>query len=324
MKLLQNIYQKNNHIFENIILLLSLQFLVLLTVLALYTGAASAVTKEILLLVRIPRICAAIFAGAALSACGLILQSLMGNPLAGPNIIGVNSGAAFSTLVATVLFSTTPALQPLFAFFGAFLVIIILFLLSKKNCISKMTIILFGVAMNSLFNALTESLYTFFPSLVSNHVSFKIGGLSSANSNVIFPATTIICITLVLAYFKTTQLEILSLGDDMAHSLGIRVKSVRLTLLIFAAALAGAAVSFCGVIGFLGLIVPHGARFIIQSGIKKLYLTSILWGSILLLFCDTLARTLFKPFELPVGILISFIGAPIFFCLLFSTKGRDL
>ncbi|MGL5258910.1 MAG: FecCD family ABC transporter permease [Lachnospiraceae bacterium] len=322
MKFFQIISQEKNKILEHIILHLSLVFLVILIIFALLIGATKNMSSEIILLVRLPRIIAAIFAGAALAGCGLILQNIMGNPLAGPNIIGVNSGAAFATVIATVFFQTNSIIQPIFAFIGAFLVILCLYILSKKNGISKMTIILFGVAMNSLFNALTDCFYTFFPNIVSNHVSFKIGGLSSLNINVITPAIIIIALVLLLVYFKTPQLEILSLGDETAHALGLSVKSVRFYLLIFAASLAGAAVSFSGIIGFIGLIIPHCAKFIIHTGIKKLYLLCILWGSILLLFCDTLARTLFRPFELPVGILLSFIGVPIFFWILINRNGR--
>ncbi|WMI80562.1 FecCD family ABC transporter permease [Anaerotignum sp. MB30-C6] len=322
MRFLRNIYQTKSKTFENVILLLSVTFLVLLIIVAILVGAATTATVEIILLVRLPRVLGAICAGAALSACGLILQNLMGNPLAGPNIIGVNSGAAFLTVVAALLFPANPVIQPIFAFMGAFIVILSLYLLSSKSGISKMTIILFGVAMNSLFNALTESVYTFFPNIIANHISFKIGGLSALNINTLAPASIIIIIVLVLAYFKTQQLEILSLGDDIAHSLGLSVRTMRLTFLVFSAALAGASVSFSGIIGFIGLIVPHGARLVIKSGTRKLYLTSVVWGSTLLLFCDTLARTVFKPFELPVGILLSLIGAPIFFGILFHTKGR--
>ncbi|MFV0314044.1 MAG: FecCD family ABC transporter permease [Anaerotignum sp.] len=324
MKFLQSIWQTKNNTFENIILLLSIVFLSLLILIAILVGAAATPTADIIILVRLPRILGAILAGAALSACGLILQNLMGNPLAGPNIIGVNSGAGFLTVLAAALFPSNPILQPMFAFLGAFMVIIALYLLSNKSGISKMTIILFGVAMNSLFNALTESVYTFFPNVIANHVSFKIGGLSALNINTIIPASIMIIVVLIFAYFKMSQLEILSLGDDVAHSLGLNVKTMRLLFLVFSAALAGSAVSFCGTIGFIGLIVPHGARLIIQSGTKKLYLITIIWGSCLLLLCDTLARTIFKPFELPVGILLSFIGAPIFFWMLFRTKGRSL
>jgi len=124
----------------------------------------------------------------------------------------------------------------------------------------------------------------------------------------------------LLVQLKADTLELLALGDDTAFSLGVPVRQNRLLFLVCAAGMAGAAVSFAGLIGFLGLIVPHGARMVVGDEIRKLFPLSVLWGSLLLLVCDTVARTAFAPFEVNVGIVLSVIGAPVFIRMLLRRK----
>lgn len=183
-----------------------------------------------------------------------------------------------------------------------------------------MAILLAGVILNSLFNAATEGLYTFFPEVLTNVASFRTGGLSNVRTSVLYPAMVLIIVTVFLTWRKANQLEILSLGDDVAHSLGLPVKKSRFFFLICAACMAGAAVSFAGLIGFLGLIVPHAARAIVGSETRYLFPLSIVWGGAFMVICDTFARCVFAPFELSVGIVLSIIGAPIFIWILISKK----
>lgn len=272
--------------------------------------------------VRFPRMIAAIFAGAGLAGAGVIIQTLLGNHLAGPNIIGVNSGAGLMTLIAGLLFPLFPAAQPLAAFMGALVAVTAVFLLSKRAGAGKTTIILSGVILNSLFNAISEGLCTFFPDINLGYAAFRVGGLSSVQTSVLYPAVLLISLSLLIVLFKADTLELLSLGDESAFTLGVSVKRYRLLFLLCAAAMTGAAVSFAGLIGFLGLIVPHAARLLVGDEIKKLFPLSLLWGALLMLVCDTIARTAFSPFELSVGILLSVIGAPIFIHMLLKRKER--
>ena len=308
------------------LILASLALLVLTAVGALFFGPAKLSFQDliaghdIIRYVRIPRILAAVFAGMGLAGAGVILQTLLANPLAGPNIIGVNSGAGFFTTLCCLIVPFVPQFQPIAAFAGSLTAVLLIYALSRKTGASKVAILLAGVILNSLFNAGTESLYTFFPDLVTNVTSFRTGGLSSVNTNILWPAILLILITVFLVWAKSDSLEILSLGDDVAHSLGLSVKKQRFLFLICAACMAGAAVSFAGLIGFLGLIIPHALRMLIRSETRYLFPLSVIWGGIFLVVCDTFARCAFAPFELSVGIVLSIIGAPVFIWILLSKK----
>ncbi len=174
--------------------------------------------------------------------------------------------------------------------------------------------------LNSLLNAASEDLCTFFEGLHMNYAAFRVGGLSTVQTPVLYPAAILITVLFIIVQLRANTLELLSLEDDTAFTLGVSVKKYRLLFLVCAAGMAGAAVSFAGLIGFLGLIVPHGARLLVGDEIKKLFPLSVLWGSLLLLICDTVARTAFAPFELSVGIAISIIGAPIFIRMLLKER----
>lgn len=278
----------------------------------MYIPAQLLERPDILRYIRFPRVMAAVFAGAGLAGAGVIIQTLLGNSLAGPNIIGVNSGAGFMTLIAALVFPLIPQLQPLAAFVGALFSVMMIYLLSRRAGTSKITILLSGVVLNSLLNAASEALCTFFEGLHMSYAAFRVGGLFTVQTSVLYPAAILITVLCIIVQLRANILELLSLGDYTAFTLGVSVKKYRLLFLICAAGMAGAAVSFAGLIGFLGLIVPHGARLVVGDEIRKLFPLSVLWGSLLLLICDTVARTSFAPFELSVGIVISIIGAPIF------------
>lgn len=321
MKFLQKFFHSKGAIFAISILALILAIIVSLCVgVVMYTPVQLLELPDILRYIRFPRVIAAMFAGAGLAGSGVIIQTLLANSLAGPNIIGVNSGAGFMTLIAALVFPLLPQLQPLAAFVGALFSVMLIYLLSQRVSTSKMTILLSGVMLNSLLNAASEALCTFYPDVHMSYAAFRVGGLSTVQTSVLYPAAVLITTLVVIVQCKSNILELLSLGDDTAFSLGVSVKEHRMLFLVCAAGMAGAAVSFAGLIGFLGLIVPHGARMLVGDEIKKLFPLSVLWGSLLLLICDTVARTVFAPFELSVGIVISLIGAPVFIRMLLQRK----
>ncbi len=323
MKFLRNFFQSKKTVFTVSILVLLLAIVISLCVgVVMYTPAQLLQLPNILRYIRFPRVMAAVFAGAGLAGAGVIIQTLLGNSLAGPNIIGVNSGAGFMTLIAALVFPLIPQMQPLAAFLGALFSVMMIYLLSRRAGTSKMTILLSGVVLNALLNAASEALCTFFPDIHMSYAAFRVGGLSTVQTSVLYPAAALILVLFIIVQCQAGILELLSLGDETAFSLGVSVKKYRLLFLICAAGMAGSAVSFAGLIGFLGLIVPHGARLVVGDEIKKLFPLSVLWGSLLLLVCDTVARTAFAPFELSVGIVISIIGAPIFIRMLLSRKVR--
>ena len=321
MKFLPSFFRSNRAVFIVSLLALIAAILISLCVgVVMYTPVQLLQMPDILKFIRLPRVMAAVFAGAGLAGAGVIIQTLLGNSLAGPNIIGVNSGAGFMTLIAALIFPLIPQLQPLAAFLGALFSVMMIYLLSRRAGTSKMTILLSGVVLNSLLNAASEALCTFFPDIHMSYAAFRVGGLSTVQTSVLYPAAILIAVLFVIVQCRANTLELLSLGDETAFSLGVSVKKYRLLFLVCAAGMAGAAVSFAGLIGFLGLIVPHGARLVVGDEIKKLFPLSVLWGSLLLLVCDTVARTAFAPFELSVGIVISIIGAPIFIRMLLKRK----
>ena len=321
MNFWQSFLRSNYAIFFSSVLVLILAIGVSACVgVVMYTPAEVFQMPDILRYIRLPRVMAAVFAGAGFAGAGVIIQTLLGNYLAGPNIIGVNSGAGFMTLIAALVFPLVPQLQPLAAFVGALFSVMLIYLLSRQAGTSKMTILLSGVVLNCLLNAASEALCTFFPDAHMSYAAFRVGGLSTVQTSVLYPASILIAILFLIVQCRANTLELLSLGDETAFSLGVPVKKYRLLFLVCAAGMAGAAVSFAGLIGFLGLIVPHGARLVVGDEIKKLFPLSVLWGCLLLLVCDTVARTAFAPFELSVGIVISIIGAPIFIRMLLKRK----
>ena len=322
MRFLRSFFHSKRTIFIVSLLALILTIGVSLCVgVVTYTPAQLLKLPDILRYIRFPRVMAAVFAGAGLAGAGVIIQTLLGNSLAGPNIIGVNSGAGFMTLIAALVFPLFPQMQPVAAFMGALVSVVSVYLLSRRAGTSKMTILLSGVVLNSLLNAASEALCTFFPNIHMSYASFRVGGLSVVQTSVLYPAALLIAVLFIVVQLRADMLELLAMGDEAAFSLGVSVKKYRPLFLVCAAGMAGSAVSFAGLIGFLGLIVPHGARLVVGDEIKKLFPLSVLWGSLLLLVCDTIARTAFAPFELSVGIVISAIGAPIFIRMLFRRRG---
>lgn len=279
--------------------------------------------QRILLYVRIPRACGAALCGMGLAVSGAIIQTVLGNSLAGPNIIGVNAGAGFMVVLFGSLFPGLYGALPLAAFGGAFTTVVFVYFLAKYTGSSKITLVLSGVAVNSLLNAATDLIYTFDADSLARSNGFRIGGLSGVNTSVLIPAGIGILIAVIITAGLHNEMEVLSLGDASAKTLGLPTAFYRFVFLALAAVLAGASVSFAGLLGFVGLMVPHIARILVGDECKYFVMTSAVCGGLLVMVCDLAARTLFAPFELPVGIVLSFIGAPFFLYLLIYQRRRS-
>lgn len=284
-------------------------------------GERSSAAARILLHVRLPRTAAALFAGAGLAGAGVVIQSLLNNPLASPNIVGVNAGAGLMAVLCVAFFPNLAQLVPIGAFAGALLAVLTVYGVAKKTGASRMTIVLAGIAINSLLNAATDAVHTFVPDALPGSTAFRIGGLAGLSAAKLWLPCVMISLGLLLAFYLRNELDILALGDETARSLGLPVGRYRFLLLLAAACLAGAAVSFAGLLGFVGLIVPHTARLFVGAQTGRLLPLSAIMGATLLTLCDVLARLLFAPFELPVGIVLSFLGAPFFLWLLVGRQG---
>lgn len=294
-------------------------------VLAVLTGQdTGSVAARIVLYTRLPRTCAALLAGAALAVSGGVIQTVLSNPLASPGIIGVNSGAGLAVALVCAIAPLAQAWTPLVAFLGALAGILLVLGLAERTGASRITVVLAGVAVSNLFSAGIDAVVTLMPDALNGVSDFRIGGFSGVTMAQLAPAAGLILVSLALVLSLPQQLDILALGSDTAQSLGLSVRPVRFLLLMLAAALAGAAVSFSGLISFVGLIVPHTMRRLVGEDSLPLLLSSALGGAFFVTLCDLMARVLFAPYELPVGIILAFAGAPFFLWLLFRQRGGRL
>lgn len=289
----------------------------------LFSRDITAVEVQILRLVRLPRVAACLVAGAGLSLSGLLLQTAANNPLAGPNIIGVNAGAGFAMALTMCLAPMASRLVPLAAFGGALLCTVLILLVADRAGGSRVTIVLAGVAVTTLLSAGISLLKLIFPDLALSYHYFSVGGVSGVTMSQLALPAVMILMCLLAAWLLSPRLNLLCLGDPLAQSLGVRVKALRFLTLLLASASAAAAVSFAGLLGFVGLMVPHMARRLLGSGnLRKLIPVSIMLGGSLVILADLLGRVLFAPSEVPAGIITAFIGAPFFFVLLLRRRDR--
>ncbi len=270
--------------------------------------------------VRLPRLLAALLAGASLSLAGLLLQEVLMNPLASPGVIGVNAGAGLVALVVMVFFPDRLRVVPFAAFSGALMTALTVYFLARLTGASKSSVVLAGVAISSLLAACMDGVVTLIPDAAGSRSAFSIGGFGQTTMDQLAFALPLCAIGMLAAVLFRRELSILSLGDEVARGLGVRVGRCRLVLLTAAALLAGGAVSFSGLIGFVGLITPHAARALTKGEEGYLMPVSMALGALLCVVCDLAARTVFSPYELPVGVVLSFIGAPFFLFLLFRRK----
>lgn len=292
---------------------------------AVLTGKGSAVSRQIFLYVRLPRTCGCLLAGLALATAGSILQTVLANPLAAPNVIGVNASAGFFvTFFSAIVIKQKPtllAMTPLVAFLGALLGVSIVLTIAERTGASKITLVLAGIAISSMFNAGIDAIVTFIPDALMGYTDFRIGGFANITMNKILPAVWVILPVFFIVCSLCNELDILGLGTETAQSLGLPAKPMRLLFLALAAALSGAAVSFAGLLGFVGLLVPHIMRKLVGEESHLLLPCSALGGASFVTICDLLSRTLFRPYELPVGIVLSLAGGTFFLWLLFHQRG---
>lgn len=283
-------------------------------------GEVSDAAKSILVNVRLPRVLAALLSGAALSAAGAIIQAVLDNPLASPNIIGINSGAGLFVLLAASVFPGLVWLPPLAAFVGALATALIVFGISLGANTSRLTVVLAGIAITSVFGAGMNTILIVNPDAYIGASTFLVGGLAGVlMKDILWPAAYIIA-GLVFAFGAAGKLNIMALGDQTAHSLGMHVGRTRLAMLGLAAVLSGAAVSIAGLLGFVGLIIPHLVRFFVGHDNRFVLPLSATAGASFVVFCDMCSRVIFAPYEVPVGILMAFLGGPFFIYLILKNR----
>lgn len=271
--------------------------------------------------VRFPRTLAALVCGAALAVSGAVIQGVLANRLASPSIIGVNAGAGLAVTLCTALGILGGWQLSLFAFLGAFASVMVVSLGSRRWGASRGTVILIGVAMNSLLGAVSSTITTFIPEVGLMSNDFKIGEFSAVTYQKLIPATVLILAVILILRTLHNELDVLTLGEDSARGLGLNTGMMQTLFLMLAAMLAGCAVSLAGLLSFVGLLVPHGVRRVAGSKSSHLIGLCALYGAGFVCLCDTLARTLFAPYEIPVGIIMAYLGAPFFVFILIKGKG---
>lgn len=274
--------------------------------------------------VRLPRTLGAILAGAALAVSGSLLQVVLNNSLAGPNIIGVNAGAGFATVLFLALCPTKVTLLPAAAFIGAFCAAMLIYGIAQATGASRVTIVLAGVAVTNIVGAAGSAVKTLFPEVNISYSSFSVGSLANISLSQTLSAGGYIIAALAAAMLLSYELNILALGTDAARSLGLGVGICRFLFILLAAVLAGAAVSFAGLVGFLGLLAPHITRILVGPDNRTAVPAAALLGACALLAGDTLVRVVFAPYEVPVGLLLSFVGGIYFIYLLLHRQGGRL
>lgn len=284
------------------------------------------VLRHIWLTIRLPRVLLALLVGSALALSGCVMQGLFRNPLADPGLLGISSGAALTVAFWLVLPISVPVLVALYApmlaaFIGSLAVMAVIFVLSKAGDGSLSRLLLVGIAINALCGALVGML-----SWISNDAQLRqlslwgMGSLGQAEWPTLLVSATLIIPSSLVVWWMAARLNLLQLGDEEAHYLGVNVRVLQRVLLLCSAVLVAASVAISGVIGFIGLVVPHLMRMWLGPDHRGLIPGSLLAGAILLLIADTLARTVAAPAEMPVGLLTSLLGAPWFLWLIFRQE----
>ncbi|MCH4207328.1 MAG: iron ABC transporter permease [Solobacterium sp.] len=285
-------------------------------------GNGTSGSSIILFQIRMPRAFAAFVCGAGLSVAGLLLQSSLNNTLASPSTIGVTSGAGVFALIASLLFTRNSILSMSMTFLGAIFSAMLVYLISIKAGTAKTTVILAGVAVSSLMNAVSSALIVLYPDCVTDKLSFQLGGLSGVTWNQLGFSFIFIVIGLIVAMIFAGGIDLFQLGDEMSCGLGLKVKTVRLVAIFTAALLSAAAVSICGLISFVGLMVPNLVRMICRDHCRGQITLCAVYGGAFLVVCDLISRLLFFPYELPVGLLLAFLGTPFFIYILMKRKRK--
>ncbi|EUJ17343.1 transport system permease protein [Listeria grandensis FSL F6-0971] len=285
-------------------------------------GEGAELSQTILWNLRIPRVLIAVIVGTNLAVSGAFLQAVMRNPLADPGLTGVSSGAAVTVLMIVLLFPNFGSFAPLAGMIGGLVAVVIVYALAWKNgTISPMRIILSGVAVNAIMGGIIGLLSILYSDRLPAVVQWMNGSLAAKGMGDVGLLLPYSIIGWVCAIFFIRKANILSLGDDIAVNLGEKMNQTRIILSIIAVYLAAISVSVVGLLGFVGLIVPHMARFLVGSNYWRLIPMSMVLGALVLLTADTIGRSLFAPLDIPAGIIMAIVGAPYF---LYLMRAKDI
>jgi iron complex transport system permease protein len=282
----------------------------------IFSGSETGGLYHVVMNIRLPRIIVGGLVGMNLALSGAILQSILKNPLADPGIIGISAGAGLAAMVIMIIYPSMTHLVPPVAFLGAVVTALMIYILAYDGGAHPLRLVLAGVALSAFLGAFMTTLMVLHSDKVQGTVNWMAGALNGRSwkhMNMIIPYSAV---GLLGALLGAKYLNILALGDDVARGLGVNVEKTKFILTILAALLAASAVSVVGMLGFVGLIIPHITRMLIGSDNRLLIPFSAVFGAVTVICADTAARLLFKPYELPVGVIMAFVGAPFFLSLL--------
>ena len=287
------------------------------------SSAPKSVEEQVVFELRVPRTFLALLAGAALGVAGALIQGHTRNPLADPGILGINAGAALAVVLSSTLFSVTSMwATSLWAFSGAIAATAAVFALATigKGSSTSITLVLGGAALASILTSITSAFILTDNSDLNRMRFWTVGSVAGRDMSIVYGILPFVTVGLVVALMTGPQLNALNLGDDIAASLGINTRLARITGMALIAVLAGAATAGAGPLGFIGLIVPHAIRTIVGPDYRWILPYSALAGAVLLLAADVAGRLAARPAEMQVGIVLAFIGAPLFIALIVRRK----
>jgi iron complex transport system permease protein len=286
---------------------------------SLFTEPNSSPELKIILMFRLPRLIMALTLGSALAVSGVIFQAILKNPLSDPFTIGVSSGAALGASLG-IIFHLNNILISLLALGGGFMIAWLVYLVGKKQNLSTATLILTGISLNFILSSAILLIFSLSESSqVHKTLLWMMGDLSIARYTVLWKLAPFLLIIVLISYLYHRHLDLISLGDDFSSSSGI-TKQDKQNLFWLATILAAIPVALAGVIGFVGLIIPHLTRFLFGHKHRQVIIFSALLGALFLVFCDIIARTIALPYEIPIGIITGFLGGS-FFLFIMMTRG---
>jgi len=291
---------------------------------------------QVLIDIRLPRVFLAVLVGLAFGVSGAMMQTLFKNPLADPSLIGVSAGASAGVVIFMLLGSFLPTFLysgflsylslPLSAFLGAVITILAIYKLATiYNKVAITVMLLAGIAINAMLGALV-GLFTYLSSEeeLKSFMFWTMGSLANADMKAILTIFPIVIITLLFAISKQVELNLMLLGEDEAKNSGVNAEGLKKMIIFFVSLAVAVSVAFCGIIGFIGLVVPHISRILVGSNHKYYLPLSAILGSFILLWADTIARTIISPAELPIGIITALLGAPFFLWLLIKNRQNTM
>lgn len=275
--------------------------------------------------IRLPRVLLGVLVGASLSMAGAAFQGMFKNPMADPYVIGISSGAALGASIAIILRVNIKILNisaiSMFAFIGAIIAVFIVYNIARiKNKVPVTTLLLAGIAVGQFFTAIMSLIMVFYSKDMAKIIYWTMGGLAGKGWDPLLQISIPTILSMIFINFFARDLNILLTGEESAQSLGVNVEKTKVYILVLGTFMTAMVVSVSGIIGFVGLIIPHIIRILIGPDHRILLPASALAGGIFIIFADTIARTVISPIEIPVGIITALFGGPFFIYLLKKSK----